>query len=56
MILRICSVDAGFHDITSETSARKNDNPRFAGAIDDLSIRVIDAAQNRSSNPINEQP
>jgi hypothetical protein len=56
LTLRIRSVDAGLHDITSETSARKNDNRRFAGAIDDLSIRVIDAAQNHGTDQDNRQP
>jgi len=56
LTLRIHSADAGLHDITSETGVRKYDNPQFAGAIDDLSIRVIDASTNSTTDRGNEQP
>lgn len=55
LALRIRSADPGLNDIETPQASETYSNARFAGAIDDLAIRVVDAPLNNNDpNPRTE--
>lgn len=56
LALRVRSADRSLNDISNSSETKNHANARFAGAIDDLAIRVIDASSNSSTDRGNEQP